>query len=310
MSSSESNLPWKIRLLNGPYAGEEITLPDESVTIGEDKDCDFIVLEESSSNELDALNFTLFIQEDKPMLIFSDSSEQTSVLINGQEVSNDELSNPLPLPEKVVIDLGKLQFVVGKKEEDLSGITQVEQENKENNDLHQRKKNIKLYLLISVVLTLCLALSVIVIIKSINSPKQSVTYTLPKLVEKLRVSNKLSDVKLSWIQGNTLSMSGYESNDQSWDRFINELQALQVNYRNSVVSIETLVGNITFFLESRGYKGIKVYPDTQPGYVVIKGNIQGNNHWIKTTNLLMQDIPGLKGWSIINCRLFKGATVD
>lgn len=316
--AAENVASLKIRLLSGPYAEHEIVLPEGPVTLGNSSECDFIVhdpdKEDKQKEKKDgvevessgSLKLELVVNKGSVLLQTKPEEPALKILINGEPAEPKD--NQLVLPEKKIIEIGKIAFVLGAEKQDLSNIKkQKAPKSVGRYSTNVRAPSKKIILVAGTFVVSAMVVAALFFFKP-NKPAPSITeITKKEMVAKLHKQvagltdrEGLKDIKASWKKNNILGLSGYVASLEIKTPLLNSLSSLGVGYDDNIIDLDGLVSSTTFLLQSKGYKRASVAPDKRPGFIIITGKILGNSRWDEVSKQLMKNITGLKGWHIVS----------
>ena len=297
--SAINTSPWKIKLLSGSYAGHEIMLNTGTVRLGTNDSCDFIIGDlvstEADASLSESMEFELDVQDEGITLSSIASHLLEKVTVSDRQVQKEQILHGLLLPPNKCISIQNYQFIIGRPSETLD-ISLIKEENRIPEKRSRKGTLFFAFIFLAAILGV-IAVAILTSITETDAPTQ-VALTTDDIVKKLLLADKLGDVKASWSSNGSLELIGYSQSATAYHYFLDQLNQLNIEYKSHVVNGDDLVNNITFLLNNQGYKDIKVVSSEKPGYVVIQGVIEGDEKWEKVSSLLINDVAGLKGWSV------------
>lgn len=260
------NKQWKIRFLGEVLQGREVWLNEGHLSLGE-QGCDLCIpLTENEKIVLTERGGRLFVDAGK-----------AKIRINGRRHRQNT-----PLPDRGVLQVAGIALAFGDSDSNLThysipgacpwgevfaGI---------------------LLLLIGVVGSEFLETG------EHSHPDNS----LPQRVNLLLQQTGASQMQVHWKLDGSVQLSGYCQSSKQMQKIKVELESLGVMFRDNVICVDQLAGDVKDILIQAGYSHVQVIGQSL-GSVLIRADIVMDQRW-NTVQLQLAELPGLQHWRIEN----------
>lgn len=254
---------FKLRLLNGPLQGVELSLPEGPFTLGEKDECELrLSLENNGMAELNVLEDGVHLVSETPCW--------TGGTFRGKGI--------LPLNEG--IDLDGIHFVLFNATSENAPAQVLIPSRK-------LKKGSPGFISVSIISFFIMTVAGGLLWYMPSSPASPESW-LPLALE------QNPGIKSTWISKNTLRLTGQCENSNKLQSLINQLRELRIHLYMEAVCTDTLERSIRNVLASFGYSDMIVSVD-KTGNAVISGYFSGD---LKPLAEYLDRLPGLKNWQL------------
>lgn len=107
------------------------------------------------------------------------------------------------------------------------------------------------------------------------------------------------ELKFNWQHDGTLSLEGRCRDSRELRGLLETLRQNQIFVREKALCDDQLRSNVQYILNLYGYEQVSVHTTDQLGRIAILGAIQADERWRKVVDMLAV-LPGLEGWSVAN----------
>ncbi|AXB31025.1 EscD/YscD/HrpQ family type III secretion system inner membrane ring protein [Vibrio campbellii] len=284
---------WKIRILSGVHAGVEVTLPNDSLVLGSDDFTADLVLTDS---DIKASHLVLVCDGDTVLL--SDCDE---VSINNESVTVD--ANGIELSRNALVSVGRLTFAVGHLEDDLAIDITTEATDKQAAPVSHKpssgwKRTVLIGLMCSLIPSVIFAGVWYSQIRASDS--DAITEAEPiVLVRNILSELKLDDVRVEWnATARQAVLEGYVEDRTAKLQLLGRIDALGINYKSDLRTMEEIRRGVRFILRNLGYHQVKVENGEETGTLLLTGYIDDASRWSQVEQILERDVPGLVAWKV------------
>ncbi len=284
---------WKIRILSGVHSGVEVTLPNDSLVLGSDDFTADLVLTDSG---IKASHLVLVC--DRETVLLRDCEE---VSINNESVTVD--TGGIELARNALVSVGRLTFAVGYLEDDLVIDVASDASDKQAAPVsHKPSSGWKRTLLIGLMCSLIPS----VIFAGVwysqihASDKDAITAAEPiVLVRNILSELKLDDVRVEWnASARQAVLEGYVEDRTQKLQLLGRIDALGINYKSDLRTMEEIRRGVRFILRNLGYHQVKVENGDETGTLLLTGYIDDASRWSQVEQILERDVPGLVAWKV------------
>ncbi|WP_281188962.1 type III secretion system inner membrane ring subunit SctD [Vibrio harveyi] len=284
---------WKIRILSGVHSGVEVTLPNDSLVLGSDDFTADLVLTDSG---IKASHLVLVY--DGATVLLRDCEE---VSINNESVTVD--AGGIELARNALVSVGRLTFAVGYLEDDLVIDVASDASDKQAAPVsHKTSSGWKRTLLIGLMCSLIPS----VIFAGVwysqihASDKDAITAAEPiVLVRNILSELKLDDVRVEWnASARQAVLEGYVEDRTQKLQLLGRIDALGINYKSDLRTMEEIRRGVRFILRNLGYHQVKVENGDETGTLLLTGYIDDASRWSQVEQILERDVPGLVAWKV------------
>ncbi|MGR2884433.1 type III secretion system inner membrane ring subunit SctD [Vibrio vulnificus] len=284
---------WKIRILSGVHSGVEVTLPNDSLVLGSDDFTADLVLTDSG---IKASHLVLVC--DGETVLLCDCEE---VSINNESVTVD--AGGIELARNALVSVGRLTFAVGYLEDDLVIDVASDASDKQAAPVsHNPSSGWKRTLLIGLMCSLIPS----VIFAGVwysqihASDKDAITAAEPiVLVRNILSELKLDDVRVEWnASARQAVLEGYVEDRTQKLQLLGRIDALGINYKSDLRTMEEIRRGVRFILRNLGYHQVKVENGDETGTLLLTGYIDDASRWSQVEQILERDVPGLVAWKV------------
>ncbi len=284
---------WKIRILSGVHAGVEVTLPNDSLVLGSDDFTADLVLTDS---DIKASHLVLVCDGDTVLLRDCDE-----VLINNESVTVD--ANGIELSRSALVSVGRLTFAVGHLEDDLAIDITTEAADKQAAPVsHKPSSGWKRTVLIGLMCSLIPSVIFAGVWYSQIRASDSDTITEAEpivLVRNILSELKLDDVRVEWnATARQAVLEGYVEDRTAKLQLLGRIDALGINYKSDLRTMEEIRRGVRFILRNLGYHQVKVENGEETGTLLLTGYIDDASRWSQVEQILERDVPGLVAWKV------------
>ncbi|WP_045373008.1 type III secretion system inner membrane ring subunit SctD [Vibrio campbellii] len=284
---------WKIRILSGVHAGVEVTLPNDSLVLGSDDFTADLVLTDS---DIKASHLVLVCDGDTVLLRDCDE-----VLINNESVTVD--ANGIELSRSALVSVGRLTFAVGHLEDDLAIDITTEAADKQAAPVSHKpssgwKRTVLIGLMCSLIPSVIFAGVWYGQIRASDS--DAITEAEPiVLVRNILSELKLDDVRVEWnATARQAVLEGYVEDRTAKLQLLGRIDALGINYKSDLRTMEEIRRGVRFILRNLGYHQVKVENGEETGTLLLTGYIDDASRWSQVEQILERDVPGLVAWKV------------
>ena len=284
---------WKIRILSGVHAGVEVTLPNDSLVLGSDDFTADLVLTDS---DIKASHLVLVCDGDTVLLRDCDE-----VLINNESVTVD--ANGIELSRNTLVSVGRLTFAVGHLEDDLAIDITTEAADKQAAPVSHKpssgwKRTVLIGLMCSLIPSVIFAGVWYSQIRASDS--DAITEAEPiVLVRNILSELKLDDVRVEWnATARQAVLEGYVEDRTAKLQLLGRIDALGINYKSDLRTMEEIRRGVRFILRNLGYHQVKVENGEETGTLLLTGYIDDASRWSQVEQILERDVPGLVAWKV------------
>ncbi|HDM8240330.1 type III secretion system inner membrane ring subunit SctD [Vibrio campbellii] len=284
---------WKIRILSGVHAGVEVTLPNDSLVLGSDDFTADLVLTDS---DIKASHLVLVCDGDTVLLRDCDE-----VLINNESVTVD--ANGIELSRSALVSVGRLTFAVGHLEDDLAIDITTEAADKQATPVSHKpssgwKRTVLIGLMCSLIPSVIFAGVWYSQIRASDS--DAITEAEPiVLVRNILSELKLDDVRVEWnATARQAVLEGYVEDRTAKLQLLGRIDALGINYKSDLRTMEEIRRGVRFILRNLGYHQVKVENGEETGTLLLTGYIDDASRWSQVEQILERDVPGLVAWKV------------
>ncbi|MHB9954943.1 type III secretion system inner membrane ring subunit SctD [Vibrio campbellii] len=284
---------WKIRILSGVHAGVEVTLPNDSLVLGSDDFTADLVLTDS---DIKASHLVLVCDGDTVLLRDCDE-----VLINNESVTVD--ANGIELSRSALVSVGRLTFAVGHLEDDLAIDITTEAADKQAAPVSHKpssgwKRTVLIGLMCSLIPSVIFAGVWYSQIRASDS--DAITEAEPiVLVRNILSELKLDDVRVEWnATARQAVLEGYVEDRTAKLQLLGRIDALGINYKSDLRTMEEIRRGVRFILRNLGYHQVKVENGEETGTLLLTGYIDDASRWSQVEQILERDVPGLVAWKV------------
>ena len=284
---------WKIRILSGVHAGVEVTLPNDSLVLGSDDFTADLVLTDS---DIKASHLVLVCDGDTVLLRDCDE-----VLINNESVTVD--ANGIELSRNALVSVGRLTFAVGHLEDDLAIDITTEAADKQAAPVSHKpssgwKRTVLIGLMCSLIPSVIFAGVWYSQIRASDS--DAITEAEPiVLVRNILSELKLDDVRVEWnATARQAVLEGYVEDRTAKLQLLGRIDALGINYKSDLRTMEEIRRGVRFILRNLGYHQVKVENGEETGTLLLTGYIDDASRWSQVEQILERDVPGLVAWKV------------
>ncbi|MFQ0975168.1 type III secretion system inner membrane ring subunit SctD [Vibrio campbellii] len=284
---------WKIRILSGVHAGVEVTLPNDSLVLGSDDFTADLVLTDS---DIKASHLVLVCDGDTVLLRDCDE-----VLINNESVTVD--ANGIELSRSALVSVGRLTFAVGHLEDDLAIDITTEAADKQATPVSHKpssgwKRTVLIGLMCSLIPSVIFAGVWYGQIRASDS--DAITEAEPiVLVRNILSELKLDDVRVEWnATARQAVLEGYVEDRTAKLQLLGRIDALGINYKSDLRTMEEIRRGVRFILRNLGYHQVKVENGEETGTLLLTGYIDDASRWSQVEQILERDVPGLVAWKV------------
>jgi len=284
---------WKIRILSGVHAGVEVTLPNDSLVLGSDDFTADLVLTDS---DIKASHLVLVCDGDTVLLRDCDE-----VLINNESVTVD--ANGIELSRNALVSVGRLTFAVGHLEDDLAIDITTEATDKQAAPVSHKpssgwKRTVLIGLMCSLIPSVIFAGVWYSQIRASDS--DAITEAEPiVLVRNILSELKLDDVRVEWnATARQAVLEGYVEDRTAKLQLLGRIDALGINYKSDLRTMEEIRRGVRFILRNLGYHQVKVENGEETGTLLLTGYIDDASRWSQVEQILERDVPGLVAWKV------------
>ncbi|MEZ8037375.1 type III secretion system inner membrane ring subunit SctD [Vibrio splendidus] len=284
---------WKIRILSGVHSGVEVTLPNDSLVLGSDDFTADLVLTDSD------------IKASHLVLVFDG---ETVLLRDCEEVSiSNEITvvdaDGVVLPRKALVSVGRLTFAIGYLEDDLVIEAANDVINKQVTPVnHKRPSGGKRALLIGLLCGLIpSAIFIGVLFNQMHANDKDVITEAEPIVLVRNILNelKLDDVRVEWNASvRQAVLEGYVEDRTQKLQLLGRIDALSINYKSDLRTMEEIRRGVRFILRNLGYHQVKVENGDETGTLLLTGYIDDASRWSQVEQILERDVPGLVAWKV------------
>ncbi|EOD9420208.1 type III secretion system inner membrane ring subunit SctD [Vibrio campbellii] len=284
---------WKIRILSGVHAGVEVTLPNDSLVLGSDDFTADLVLTDS---DIKASHLVLVCDDDTVLLRDCDE-----VSINNESVTVD--ANGTELSRNALVSVGRLTFAVGHLEDDLAIDITTEAADKQAAPVSHKpssgwKRTVLIGLMCSLIPSVIFAGVWYSQIRASDS--DAITEAEPiVLVRNILSELKLDDVRVEWnATARQAVLEGYVEDRTAKLQLLGRIDALGINYKSDLRTMEEIRRGVRFILRNLGYHQVKVENGEETGTLLLTGYIDDASRWSQVEQILERDVPGLVAWKV------------
>lgn len=284
---------WKIRILSGVHIGVEVTLPNDSLVLGSDDFTADLVL---TDPDIKASHLVLVCDGETVQL-----QDCEDVFINRESVIVD--TDGIELSRNVLVSVGRLTFAVGHLEDDL--VIDIAKEAADRQAapvsyraLSGRKRTVLLCLLCSLLSSMIFTSLWYRDIQASDNDSTVIAEPIA-LVRSILSELHLNDVRVEW--NTTLRqalLEGYVESRTEKLQLLAKIEALGINYKIDVRTMEDIRRGVRFILRNFGYHQVKVENGKDAGTLLLKGNIEDTSCWSQVEHILERDVPGLVAWKV------------
>lgn len=289
---------FKVRFLDGQWFGREIILPEGTVTLGGNKECDIFLA--------GFLGSTLTLE----VRYLDDQSAIFLCSANAASVGGVILDSALPLPTMTVIESEGIRFIVGYKHHDLSLV-----EKKRNK--HAGVQRFKLamttvlyrFSLFSVLLMSCYLLLNFFTGKPVTVSEKKKTETFLRGTQNLTIPEKklldemimlrLDKVHAEWLSDGSVRLSGQCEKSLIIEKLHQFLIKKNIIYHDGLTCEDQIVNAVSMLLSQNGLSHFSVRATSKMGGVIIDGDISENKKW-HVIETALDHVQGLISWQVIN----------
>lgn len=265
---------YKLKWLNGPLSGRELTIPAGELRIGS-SDSDIALC-----LELDA-QAILSIEDEAIRLV-----SMTPAWVEGQPWN---LEQALPLGR--VIDLAGLAFVLGRADDDISTqAVPVRQKRRTS-----ARRSAWHWLALAVVCGLVLALGLMTLRPALRVQ----TFDLNDWLATQLKDPQLAGLSVQRGNQDSLVLQGVCHSSLSVEGLRSKLRERGLLVYDESVCADTLLDSVRSVLSLNGYRDVEVKSGTHLDRVVVFGNIVADTKWQRTSAQL-RAIQALGGWRVVN----------
>lgn len=284
---------WKIRILSGVHAGVEVTLPNDSLVLGSDDFTADLVLTDS---DIKASHLVLVC--DGETVLLRDCDE---VSINNESVTVD--AEGFELSRNALVSVGRLNFAVGHLEDDLVIDIATEAADKHVAPVSHKpssgwKRTVLIGLMCSLIPSVIFAGVWYSQIRASDS--DAITEAEPiVLVRNILSELKLDDVRVEWnATARQAVLEGYVEDRTAKLQLLGRIDALGINYKSDLRTMEEIRRGVRFILRNLGYHQVKVENGEETGTLLLTGYIDDASRWSQVEQILERDVPGLVAWKV------------
>ncbi|UTZ40865.1 type III secretion system inner membrane ring subunit SctD [Vibrio campbellii] len=284
---------WKIRILSGVHAGVEVTLPNDSLVLGSDDFTADLVLTDS---DIKASHLVLVCDGDAVLLRDCDE-----VSINNESVTVD--ADGIELSRNALVSVGRLTFAVGHLEDDLAIDITTEATDKQAAPVSHKpssgwKRTVLIGLMCSLIPSVIFASVWYSQIRASDS--DAITEAEPiVLVRNILSELKLDDVRVEWnATARQAVLEGYVEDRTAKLQLLGRIDALGINYKSDLRTMEEIRRGVRFILRNLGYHQVKVENGEETGTLLLTGYIDDASRWSQVEQILERDVPGLVAWKV------------
>ncbi|OPH55687.1 type III secretion system inner membrane ring subunit SctD [Vibrio campbellii] len=284
---------WKIRILSGVHAGVEVTLPNDSLVLGSDDFTADLVLTDS---DIKASHLVLVCDGDTVLLRDCDEAS-----INSESVTVD--ANGIELSRNALVSVGRLTFAVGHLEDDLAIDITTEATDKQATPVSHKpssgwKRTVLIGLMCSLIPSVIFAGVWYSQIRASDS--DAITEAEPiVLVRNILSELKLDDVRVEWnATARQAVLEGYVEDRTAKLQLLGRIDALGINYKSDLRTMEEIRRGVRFILRNLGYHQVKVENGEETGTLLLTGYIDDASRWSQVEQILERDVPGLVAWKV------------
>ena len=262
----------KVLFLNGSLIGREFILPIGKFCIGKKEECEL-------SFDFNHQEFFVLMVE---KLEVSLSENSNHIWVDGRKYLGKELEKGR------VIDLDGLCFTVGFSHESLKP-----------KNIPKRNRGafasfLKYFFVFSFFVLLGIGFSVYYYRTTISSD-----VNLKKWVESIIPQQAKKQIKLNWMNDDTVKLSGVVSNQSLVNNLIrclhNSPQTL--HYINNIITQNEIAEDVEEILHLHGYSRVTIYSGKDPGVISVYGLFNYGQKWQQVSKLI-NSVPGLKTWTV------------
>ncbi|PNQ56784.1 type III secretion system inner membrane ring subunit SctD [Vibrio sagamiensis] len=284
---------WKIRILSGVHSGVEVNLPSGSFVLGSD---DFIADVVLTDSEIKASHLTIETSEEGPILLNAEE-----VVVNGDNVTLSD--GGVALTRKSLVNVGGLRLSIGYAEDDL--FTELSSGTQHNGETAVNDKQSTGWKRIISVGLLCSLLPTAIFAgiwwgQNQSNEQEIIAEAEPiVLVRDILKELQLNDIRVEWnaIEQQAV-LDGYIEGRAQQLNLLDKIDALGINYKSDLRTMEEIRRGVKFILRNLGYHQIKVENGEERGTVLLTGYIDDASHWSQVEQILERDVPGLIAWKV------------
>ncbi|AUI86005.1 EscD/YscD/HrpQ family type III secretion system inner membrane ring protein [Vibrio azureus] len=284
---------WKIRILSGVHSGVEVNLPSGSFVLGSD---DFIADVVLTDSGIKASHLTIETNEEGPLLLNAEE-----VKVDGDSVTLS--SEGLILARQSLVSIGSLRFSIGYVEDDLF-IESDSREPQSGEIASTQKTTISWKKVISVGLLCSLLPSAILAgiwwEQTQTHDQEVIAEAEPiVLVRNTLKELQLNDIRVEWNATEQQAvLDGYIEDRTQQLNLLDKIDALGINYKSDLRTMEEIRRGVKFILRNLGYHQVKVENGEERGTVLLTGYIDDASRWSQVEQILERDVPGLIAWKV------------
>ena len=284
---------WKIRILSGVHSGVEVNLPSGSFVLGSD---DFIADVVLTDSGIKASHLTIETNEEGPLLLNAEE-----VKVDGDSVTLS--SEGLILARQSLVSIGSLRFSIGYVEDDLF-IESDSREPQSGEIASTQKTTISWKKVISVGLLCSLLPSAILAGiwwgQTQTHDQEVIAEAEPiVLVRNTLKELQLNDIRVEWNATEQQAvLDGYIEDRTQQLNLLDKIDALGINYKSDLRTMEEIRRGVKFILRNLGYHQVKVENGEERGTVLLTGYIDDASRWSQVEQILERDVPGLIAWKV------------
>jgi len=291
---------WKLKVFSGTHRGAEVLLSQGEVIIGSDESiADFVFSDAGIADE----HLCLDVTEDG--VVLKSIAEGQSLTVDGelQSIEDEEI---FTLAEQAPIKIGEFRFVLAKEHEvviDWTNAVDVADSPSHVNHVTATRKTSYWPRIWGLTLTLIVPTTALAVILLSEPEQQNVQPVLSAepvtLIREILSESTLEDVRVEWNStANEASLEGYVETLQDKQRLLSQIDALQINYKSQLRTMEEIGKGVQFILRNLGYHQITVESGDSAGTVLLTGYIDDSSRWTQVEQILERDIPGLLAWKV------------
>ena len=110
---------------------------------------------------------------------------------------------------------------------------------------------------------------------------------------------KLDDVRVEWnATARQAVLEGYVEDRTAKLQLLGRIDALGINYKSDLRTMEEIRRGVRFILRNLGYHQVKVENGEETGTLLLTGYIDDASRWSQVEQILERDVPGLVAWKV------------
>jgi len=119
------------------------------------------------------------------------------------------------------------------------------------------------------------------------------------LVRNILSELKLDDVRVEWnATVRQAVLEGYVEDRTAKLQLLGRIDALGLNYKSDLRTMEEIRRGVRFILRNLGYHQVKIENGEETGTLLLTGYIDDASRWSQVEQILERDVPGLVAWKV------------